>query len=76
MGHDSIEAVSGGVDASESSEQAARRELKEELGITAAKWLDLGLVGPLTSVLVSPARIYLAQKLSHSNGTPRRHRID
>lgn len=63
VGRTTIEAVSGGIDAHEDVAVAARRELQEELGITADDWLDLGPVDPFTSVVVSPTRLYLARKL-------------
>lgn len=43
-GRMSLEAVGGGVDAGEDAAAAAKRELKEELGIEAAEWADLGVV--------------------------------
>src|SRR3954469_13337887 len=42
VGRVTLEVVSGGIDESESPEDAAKRELKEELGITAHEWTDLG----------------------------------
>jgi 8-oxo-dGTP pyrophosphatase MutT (NUDIX family) len=60
----SIEVVSGAVDADETPEMAAKRELREELGIEAEDWVDLGTVDPLTSILHSPARLFLAKELS------------
>lgn len=64
VGKDSIEAVQGGVEEGEGYERAARRELKEELGIEAEELLDLGLVDAITSQVYSPARIYLARRLT------------
>jgi 8-oxo-dGTP pyrophosphatase MutT (NUDIX family) len=60
----SIEVVSGATEADETPEMAARRELREELGIEAESWVDLGTVDPLTSILRSPARLFLAKELS------------
>lgn len=60
----SIEVVSGATEADEAPEMAARRELREELGIEAGSWVDLGTVDPLTSILWSPARLFLAKGLS------------
>jgi 8-oxo-dGTP pyrophosphatase MutT (NUDIX family) len=62
--HVSIEVVSGAIDGGESPAVAARRELREELGIEAAQWVDLGVVDPLTSILSSPASLFLARELS------------
>jgi ADP-ribose pyrophosphatase len=64
VGRVTIEVVSGGIDADEDVTGAARRELQEELGITAQRWHDLGTVDPFTSVVVSPTRLYLARSLS------------
>ena len=61
---ESIEVVSGGIDEDEPPSAAARRELREELGIEAAQWIDLGLVDPFTSAIHSPATLFLARKLS------------
>jgi 8-oxo-dGTP pyrophosphatase MutT (NUDIX family) len=62
LGDESIEAVAGGVD-EEKPEEAARRELREELGIEADEWTSLGLVNLDTSIINSPARIFLATGL-------------
>jgi ADP-ribose pyrophosphatase len=64
VGERTLEAVSGGVDDGEAPAAAARRELKEELGIEAAEWTDLGRVDPFTSMVLSPARLFLARGLT------------
>ncbi|HVK07903.1 MAG TPA: response regulator [Gemmataceae bacterium] len=64
IGRSSVEGVSGGIDPGETPEAAARRELKEELGIDARSWTDLGVVDPFTSMLHSPTRLFLAEHLS------------
>jgi len=53
----------GGIDNGETIEQGFWRELKEELGIEAKEWIDLGLVNPFTTVVKSSARMFLARKL-------------
>ncbi len=63
VGRTTLEVVSGGRDADEDPLEAARRELKEELGIEAVDWVDLGPVDPFTSMVVSPARLFLARGL-------------
>ncbi len=63
VGKDSVEVVSGGLDAGEEERAAALRELKEELGIEAGELVDLGLVDAVTSQVSAPARIYLARDL-------------
>lgn len=64
IGRDSIEVVSGGVDDGEEPLAAAKRELREELGIEAVEWSSLGLVNPFTSIIKSPAHLFLARGLS------------
>ena len=64
VGRVTVEAVSGGVELGEVAEEAAKRELAEELGIFAAEWTDLGMVDPFTANVVSPTRLYLARGLT------------
>ena len=64
VGRATIEVVSGGIDAGEDALAAARRELREELGITADQWIDMGACDPFTTIVVSPTRLFLARKLS------------
>jgi ADP-ribose diphosphatase len=64
VGRTTIEVVSGGIEPEEDPLAAARRELQEELGITAVEWIDLGVCDPFTSVVVSPTRLFLARQLS------------
>lgn len=63
VGRVTLEAVSGGIEPGEDALQTARRELQEELGITAADWIDLGVCDPFTSSLVSPTRLFLAREI-------------
>jgi ADP-ribose pyrophosphatase len=63
---ESVEVVSGGVEEGEAPLAAAKRELREELGLEALEWVDLGTVDPFTSVVHSPARLYLARGLTHT----------
>jgi ADP-ribose pyrophosphatase len=64
VGRHTLEVVSGGCDAGEEPLSTAKRELREELGITATEWTALGSVDPFTSVGVSPTALFLAQRLS------------
>jgi len=64
IGRVTIETVSGGIEPGEGPLGAARRELREELGITAARWTELGQIDPFTTVVVSPTALFLAQGLS------------
>jgi ADP-ribose pyrophosphatase len=63
VGRTTIEAVSGGIEEGETALATAQRELQEELGIRATAWHDLGLCDPFTSSVVSPTRLFLAQRL-------------
>jgi ADP-ribose pyrophosphatase len=64
VGRVTIEGVSGGCEVGEEPLTTARRELREELGIVASKWSDLGIVDPFTANVVSPTRLFLAEELS------------
>ena len=63
VGKECVEVVQGGTEEGEESSEAARRELKEELGAEAAELIDLGLVDAVTSQVYSPAQIFLARNL-------------
>ena len=63
VGKECVEVVQGGTEEGEEPEASARRELKEELGIEAEEWADLGLVDAITSQVYSPARVFLARGL-------------
>src|SRR6516225_1380660 len=58
VGRVTIEGVSGGSEPAEDSIATARRELREEIGIVAGRWTDLGVVDPFTSNVHSPTRLY------------------
>jgi ADP-ribose pyrophosphatase len=64
VGRHTIEAMSGGVDKGEKPLDAARRELKEELGFTATTWHDLGSVDPFTSIIKCTNHMFLAEGLT------------
>jgi ADP-ribose pyrophosphatase len=64
VGHPSIEVVSGGMELGEDVLAGARRELREELGIEARDWIDLGNTEPISSVIDSPTRLFLARGLT------------
>jgi 8-oxo-dGTP pyrophosphatase MutT (NUDIX family) len=70
IGRHDIEVSSGGRDKGERSVDAARRELKEELGISAKEWIDLGTVNPFTQVIESRQRIFLARGLEFGKDNP------
>jgi 8-oxo-dGTP pyrophosphatase MutT (NUDIX family) len=64
VGKRCVEAVQGGTEEGEEPLRAARREVKEELGVEAESWTDLGLVDAITSQVYSPARLFLARGLT------------
>ena len=64
VGKECVEAVQGMIDAGEEAEGAARRELREELGIEARELTDLGLLDAVTSQVFSPSRVFLARGLA------------
>ncbi|HEY3963322.1 MAG TPA: NUDIX hydrolase [Planctomycetaceae bacterium] len=70
VGRRTIEVVSGGRGAEEAPLAAARRELEEELGITADEWIDLGPVDPFTTMLCAPAVLFLARRLNFGASRP------
>ncbi len=67
---DSIEVVSGAIDAGENNIEAAKRELQEELGVEADEWIDLGKLNPFTTVVKSPATLYLAKGIKFIKANP------
>lgn len=64
VGKECVEVVQGGAEEGEEPLASARRELKEELGVEAEEWTDLGLVDAITSQVYSPARLFLARGLT------------
>jgi ADP-ribose pyrophosphatase len=67
---ESIETMSGGLNNGESPLQAAKRELKEELGLEAKKWIKLGCVDPFTNVIKSKNYMFLAFDLKKIKSCP------
>lgn len=65
MDRETIEVPAGGTDGDDPL-VAARRELREETGLEADSWQDLGPVWSLNGVATAPGRIYLARGLRPS----------
>ena len=57
---ETIETISGALEVNETPLQAAKRELKEELGVEAKEWVSFGVVNPFTTVVKSPNYMFLA----------------
>lgn len=55
-----LQTPSGAINKNETPLEAAKRELLEESGLTSDKWIELGMVHPLTMALRSPAYLFLA----------------
>jgi ADP-ribose pyrophosphatase len=70
VARESLELISGGLDNGESPLEAARRELREEAGLEAAEWIDLGVVDPFTTVVRSPNHMFLAVGVSPAARQP------
>ncbi|HEX8387263.1 MAG TPA: NUDIX hydrolase [Rubricoccaceae bacterium] len=64
LGAESLEAPAGGIDEGESPLDAAKRELKEEMGIQAAEWEALGTVHIDTSIVHCPDHLFVARGLT------------
>jgi 8-oxo-dGTP pyrophosphatase MutT (NUDIX family) len=59
-----LEIVKGGAEPGETPLGAARRELREELGIEAARWDELGIIYEIPSIMQEPISLFLARDLS------------
>ncbi len=64
LGRPTIEVVSGGLEPGEDPVDGARRELREEAGLTAAEMIPLGHVDPFTTMLRCPNYLFLARGLT------------
>lgn len=70
FGDYSIEAVSGAIEPGETPLEAARREVAEEIGMTAGTMTFLGLVHPFTAGVHSPSHLFLAEGLGPTTARP------
>ena len=70
LGKNEMETISGGREEGEDYQKTAKRELKEETGIEAEEWIDLGVTEPLTTIIRCQQRLFLARKLSFSESNP------
>jgi 8-oxo-dGTP pyrophosphatase MutT (NUDIX family) len=58
-----LEVVKGGAAPGESARAGAERELREEVGLVAARWDDLGSVYEIPSIVQEPVQLFLARDL-------------
>lgn len=65
-----LEAVAGHVDEKESSLAAAKRELKEETGLTAYQWEEIARLEASASVIKSTIHFFLARDLEEGKANP------
>jgi ADP-ribose pyrophosphatase len=70
VGEATLEVVSGALESGESPETAALRELSEECGLTAAEWIDMGVLNPFTTIVNSPNHMFLARGLLKARRLP------
>ena len=68
---ETVELVSGAIDAGETPVEAGLRELTEETGYVANRAVHIGVVDPLTTIVAGPVHMILAQDLRYQpNATP------
>ena len=72
LGRADVETVGGGVDEGEELVEAARRELREELGIEAEEFTELGTLHLTTSLVDSRSTLFLARRLRFTEKEPDR----
>jgi 8-oxo-dGTP pyrophosphatase MutT (NUDIX family) len=63
IGREDIEAVAGSIEG-EGALDGAKRELKEELGIEASEWIDVGVSFSVTSIAHCSSRHFIARGLT------------
>jgi 8-oxo-dGTP pyrophosphatase MutT (NUDIX family) len=66
----SWELPTGGAEEGEEPLEGARRELREETGLSAARWTPLGRVQPSGSIWASYSYLFLAQELTAGQTSP------
>ena len=61
-----------GHDPGESPLECAQRELREELGIVASSWTELGSLFEIPSIVNEPLSLFVARDLSFETADPER----
>lgn len=69
---ETLELISGALEAGETPQSGAERELQEEAGVRARRWTSLGVVNPFTTSINSPNYVFLARDLEAAVRLPRR----
>ena len=62
---DVLEIVKGGAEANESLLDCAKRETREELGVVAGQWEELGFLYEIPSILDHPVHLFLASDIQY-----------
>jgi ADP-ribose pyrophosphatase len=70
VGRRNLEVISGGVETGEAILAAAVRELREEVGLSAARWTSLGVTDPFTTQALGPVTLFLAEELTFVEAAP------
>ncbi|HEY5349348.1 MAG TPA: NUDIX hydrolase [Candidatus Lustribacter sp.] len=65
-----LEIVKGGADPGEAPRATAARELREELGLEAERWDDLGIVYEIPSIMQEPISLFLARDIRAVTSAP------
>jgi ADP-ribose pyrophosphatase len=60
-----LEIVKGGAEPGESALECAQREAREELGIEAIHWTELGKLYEIPSLMNTPVELFLARGVEH-----------
>lgn len=60
-----LEIVKGGAEPGETGLECAQREAREELGVVAAHWSELGRLYEIPSLMNTPIELFLARGIEH-----------
>lgn len=71
-----LEVVKGGAEPGETPLECAQRETREELGIVAAHWTDLGRLYEIPSLMNDPVSLFLAHGIEHVEVEPEADAIE